>query len=161
MSLNDITLTPSLIADLYPDVLIEQSGQKRYAHPVNFLGRNEKNILIVCVEKNAVFLTEQQLAFLMAILDACKLGLADVAIVNWHNLEAEQKENLTSAISARSVILFGIDPSMFGLPVNFPQFQVQEFKKLTYIHAPSLDEIESNTGLKKQFWASLKRLFSI
>ena len=78
MSLNDIRLTASLIADLYPDVLIEQLGQKRVQRPVNFLGRNEKNILIVSNEKDAVYLTEQQLAFLMAILEACRLGLADV-----------------------------------------------------------------------------------
>jgi hypothetical protein len=161
MSLNDITLTPSLVADLYTDLLLEQSGQKRSPRPVNFLGNNEKKILIVSNENDAVFLTDQHLNFLMNILDACKLGLADVAIVNWKNLDEDQKQSLTSAVSARFVIMLGIDPVSLGLPVNFPQFQTQEFNRLTYMHAPVLGVIENDVALKKQLWASLRRLFSI
>jgi hypothetical protein len=168
MSLNDITLTPSLVADLYPDVLSEQSGQKRERGPLknergplNYLGNNEKNILILSIEKDAVYLADKHLNFLTTVLEACKLGVKDVAIINWLNIDEETKAVLTNELFSRVVLLFGIKPLEFGLPVNFPQFQVQEVNKITYLHAPALEEIANDIPLKKQLWASLKRLFCI
>jgi hypothetical protein len=62
---------------------------------------------------------------------------------------------------AGSVLLFGIDPAGIGLPINFPQFQLQHFNKRSYLHAPTLAELEKDKEAKKQLWGSLKKLFAI
>ena len=164
MSLNEIRLTPSVVADLYTDKLLyQQKAQQNNAAPSVplFLGKNEKQILIVTIDHEAVFLADQHLAFLTTVLDACKLGLTDVAIVNWQNQDDETRAHLTELVGAKTVILFGIEPSLFGLPVNFPEFQVQELNKKTYMHAPALGNFENNVELKKKLWASLKKIFLI
>jgi hypothetical protein len=161
MSLNDIQLTPTLIADLYNDKLIEQKQNQTLPAKPGFLGKNEKKILIASIDHEAVYLGDKQLAFLTNVLDACKLGLTDVAIVNWQNLDEEARSTFTSALDAKTVLLFGIEPATIGLPVNFPAFQVQEFNRRTYMHAPLLTEIEGDKELKKQLWNSLKKIFSV
>ena len=81
MSLNDITLSTRNLADLYPSSLIEQvaGGQNE---KIKFLGKNEKNILVILSKENVAFIEEDELNFLSTVLSDCRLSLADVAIVN-------------------------------------------------------------------------------
>jgi hypothetical protein len=161
MSLNDIQLTPSLIADLYNDKLVEQKQNQTHKAKPGFLGKNEKKILIASIDQDAVYMSDKQLAFLTNVLDACKLSLADVAIVNWQSVDEEARSSAINSLGAQTILLFGIEPEAIGLPVHFPAFQVQDFNKKTYLHAPLLAEIESDKDLKKQLWSSLKRIFAI
>jgi hypothetical protein len=161
MSLNDIQLTPTLIADLYNNKLVEQKQNQTLPAKPGFLGKNEKKILIASIDHDAVYMSDKQLAFLTNVLDACKLSLADVAILNLQNLDEDARSAVFSSPDARTVLLFGIEPEAIGLPVHFPAFQVQEFNKRTYLHAPLLSVIEADKDLKKQLWNSLKKIFSI
>jgi len=160
MSLNTIHLHHQLLADLYPDVLIET-----YARAVpekesfRFLGSNQKQILVLVENDTAPFLPDNELAFLTSVLSACKLSLADVAIVNLHSLQ--DKENITEKIESKNVLLFGIDPLLIGLPIVFPHFQLQQFNKRTYLCAPTLQQIENDKATKLKLWNSLKTLFCI
>jgi hypothetical protein len=161
MSLNDIELTPTLIADLYNDKLVEQKQNQTLSEKPGFLGKNEKRILVVTIDEEAIYMSDQQLTFLTSVLDACKLGLTDVAIVNWKNLNEAARSTITTSLGSKTVLLFGVEPGALGLPINFPPFQVQEFNKKIYLHAPLLSVIETDKELKKQLWNSLKKIFSI
>ncbi len=160
MGLNNISFSPHVIADLYSKVLVERNATSM---PVNsdlkYLGKNSRNILIVVNDNNAVYLPEKQLDFLTKVLSACKLGLADVAIVNQSS--ATPDSSITKHLNSKQVLLFGVQPLEFGLPVNFPAFQVQPFDGSIYLFAPPLNEIEANAELKKKLWSSLQRIFSI
>ncbi|MCW3074864.1 MAG: hypothetical protein JWP69_1933 [Flaviaesturariibacter sp.] len=164
MSLNGIQLSSQQLSDLYGSVLVETNAKPVPAKPtlpaVSYLGMKEKNILIITSEPEAKYISETELIFLTTVLAACGLGLADVAIVNWLNTEKDYLK-IMDTLQVKTVLLFDVDPLSFGLPINFPIFQIQEFDKRTYIHAPSLKKVEQDVTLKKGLWSALKKTFSV
>jgi DNA polymerase III psi subunit len=175
MSLNDIRLNPQLLSDLYASLLVETNAsdvptieipaeisapeKTPTAKEVHYLGKNEKGILILVSNEDAVCLPDVELAFLTTILAACQLSLADVAILNWktpHNLDEVQQH-----LGIRHVLLFDVSPLDAGLPINFPHFQIQQFNHRSYLSSPSLSDVEKEVAIKRQLWPSLKKMFSI
>jgi len=162
MNLNSIILTPQLTADLYADTLVETAMHTiPEKQPVKFLGNNQKHILIVTSNAAVAFLTDNELVFLTNILAACKLTIADVAIINKEQYTPADYTDVLELLQSKTVILFGVDPLAFGLPINFPHFQLQKFHHYTYLYAPELEEIEQDKNLKTKLWACLKTLFDI
>ena len=161
MSLNNINLTSTLLVDLYANVLVEcDTISMPEAEKPNYLGQNQKGILIVVANVDAAFLTDTEYAFLTSVLNACKLNIADVAIVNFLR-EKKVYSEWASILDTQSTLLFGVSPIDFGLPINFPHYQVQQFSKSTYIAAPSLAMIEKDKDSKKLLWFSLKKHFGL
>ena len=162
MDLNSIALTPSLVVDLYATTLVETILPPAPQKPASsYMGSNQQHILIVTANPDVPFLSENEQAFLTNILAACKLTLADVAIINHERYSAGEYAEMLDWLQAKAVILFGVDPLAFGLPINFPYFQLQAFQHRTYLYAPRLEEIEGDKTLKAKLWAGLKSLFGI
>ena len=96
MSLNDIELPAFLVADIYRSSLIDSNNIPAKETIVKqniqsatstesdsqwkWLGNNQKNILVIINNNEALHLPDNELSFLTGILGACKLNLADVAI---------------------------------------------------------------------------------
>ena len=170
MDLNNLQLNPQLLADLYKDTLIEPPATPGFypppasaagKEPVRFLGKNEKNIVIVVSNGTLPFLSDTELTFLTNILSACKLSLADVSVINVYNKDEAASAAILDQLGAQSVLLFGIEPLSIGLPMNFPPFQVQSFNKRMYLQAPPFAELEKDKALKSKLWNSLKTLFRL
>ena len=172
MGLNDIRLPATLIADLYKNSLIETGKDTALNQPVvaerraeetewKWLGNNRKNILVVVNAEYAVHLPDDALYLLTSMLTACKLGLDDVAIMNLHNYPGESYKNLIASFKSKIVLLFGIEPASFGLPINFPHFQLQAFANNTFLFSPSLKELGNDKITKSKLWVCLKRLFNL
>jgi hypothetical protein len=162
MSLNNISLPSQLLADLYQNVLVQGNARAvPVKEDVAFLGKNEKNILIVVNNDDAPFLPDNELSFLTNVLSACQLGLMDVAIVNWQQLRVKDPEIVLEQLQSKNVLLFDTAPSQFGLPVNMPPYTVHKTVTHQFVVAPSLTEIEKNKEAKKQLWLALKQLFGI
>ena len=106
-----------------------------------------------------LFLSDQEFGFLSSVLTACKLSMNDVAVLNLNAINDPEKK--LSNLCFKNAILFDVLPLQIGLPINFPQFQIQQFDQRTYLHAPSLTEIENDKTLKLQLWNSLKKMFSL
>jgi len=161
MSLNNIQLKSSLLADLYKDSLIETSVTSApEAKQLKYLGNNQKNILVIVSHQTLPFLPDEELSFLTNVLAACKLSMADIGIINNYKIEPTDLLNMIQS-EAKNVLLFGIEPLTIGLPINFPPFQLQPFNNRTYLHAPALSQIENDKTLKARLWSSLKVLFGI
>lgn len=151
-----------MVADLYYDVLLDTSTTVMPGKPsIKFLGKNEKNILVVVNHAGVPFLPDDELKFLTSVLSACKLSLADVAIVNWREVATKEYSAVFEELNGNRILLFDVSPSEFGLPLSFPFFQVQPFDNRNYLCAPALTGIEKDVETKKQLWASLKRIFAI
>lgn len=178
MDLNHIKLPVTVIKELYGSVLVEpvekpvitQNSKKAEASEKTnpgkapewkFLGTNNKKILIVVNNPDAVFMSDNDLNFLTGVLGACQLTLADVAIVNRHPYPDAGFKELSVFFKSRIVLLFGTEPAAFGLPINFPPYQLQAFADNTFLFAPSLEEIEKDRLEKSKLWVSLKRLFNV
>ena len=171
MDLNSIKLSAHLIEELYGNQLIklDPPGSSDNIPEIitapargwNSLGNNQKHILIIVKNPGISSLPDQELKFLTAILNGCKLSLNDVAVVNIGHYENVDHKELVSFFKSRIVLLFNVEPSSFGLPMNFPHYQIQPFAGNSFLYAPSLNTLENNIEEKKKFWSSLKRLFNL
>jgi hypothetical protein len=126
------------------------------------LGNNKRNISVVVHFPNEVFVPESDLQFLTKMLSACKLNLADVAIVN-HATSAVAIDQLKEQLRPLLVLLFGVEPSTIQLPISFPAFKEQAYAGTTYLFAPGLAQLNQETEeaklTKRKLWDCLKRLF--
>lgn len=125
------------------------------------LGGNQKNILIVVKNDNFTYLVDDDLEFLTNILKACKLGLEDVAIVNTSNSPDKGYKEYLKNLNSKIVLLFGVDPVSFDLPVSFPEFQVQSLTNTKFLYSPTLNECRTDKLLKSKLWVSLQRIFGL
>ncbi|MBC7946938.1 MAG: hypothetical protein H7Y42_03595 [Chitinophagaceae bacterium] len=168
-----------MIASLYPSSLV-QTGEERQVivnketppekigapskeenRKFRFLGENRKQILVMVDYSDAVFLPEEELAFLTTMLSACKLDLGDIAIVNRHQHPDGNYKQLLSTLNSKIIFLFGVPPLSFGLPIDFPHYQVQNFSNATFLYSPRLEETKDDGILKSKLWVSLRRIFGI
>ena len=180
MALNDLNLSSSILVELYPTSLInpDENGiiqQPQSIKPIaaeilqeppiketlKYLGSNQKNILIVVDYDTAVHLPDEELNFLTTMLAACKLGLGDAAIVNLNNYKNTSYKEFLAEFKSKTVFLFGVEPSVFGLPVSFPYFQVQSVANCTFLYSPALEEQRKDALLKSKLWVSLRTIFGI
>jgi len=177
MSLNSIKFETAEIVLLFKNSLVDigekkqdSSNPKQTASAVNtgpmttgwkYLGENKKRTLIVVRYTDAVHLPDKQLSFLTKLLAACNLNLADVAILNFQSLQASQFSEIFNYFNPKSALLFDIKPTEFGMPMNFPDFQVQAYKNAVFVSSPSLENIEPDKNLKGKLWACLKKIYNL
>ena len=160
MSLNHINLNTNLLLSLYGNVLVQSSLIKDANSTPLYLGGAQKGIGIAVSYKDFPFISDEDLAFLTNILNACKLSISDVAVINLSTvktpgLEAFQKLKL------KKLILFGPGPLEAGLPMNFPPYQIQEFDGCFYLLAPTLKELAQNVKEKARLWQTLQKFFPL
>jgi hypothetical protein len=174
MDLNHLKLPGSVIADLYKSLLIDpdettvtqavtEIKESLTASDSDWksLGENKKKVLILVNYQDSVYLPDNDLELLTGILGACKLSMADVAIVNHNNCPDATYKELVTFFKSKIVLLFAIEPASFGLPMNFPHFQIQPFAENSFLFSPSLKELENDKVLKSKLWVCLKRLFNL
>ena len=186
MGLDDIKLSPFLVKKLYEKTLIDSSFAKsnivenhpflqekknplekenvsETKHPdqIKYLGKNAKKILILVNEPEHAFLGDEELSFLMNVLNACSISMVDVAVVNSNNDETVEYEKLMIQFSPSVILFLGTEPQLLGFPVQIPIYQVQQYNKQQYLCAPNLQKLSTDKEEKKQLWVSLKKIFSI
>ena len=172
--LNHIKLPASVVADLYHSSLIDMDetpvnkavAENTETRPIalpgwKWLGENRKNVLIIVSYPDAVHLPDNDLVFLTGIISACKLSMADVAVVNLNNHPQASYKELVVFFKSKIVLLFALEPASFGLPMSFPHFQIQPFAGNSFLFSPSLKELENDKVLKSKLWVCLKRLFNL
>ncbi len=164
MSLEHIQLPPFLVRELYKNVLIDNTLHQEGADIVkaktfNYLGKNQQHILILVSEKEATFLPDDMLQFLVGILSACKLSLADVALANVAANPEMDYPQIMDFFNPSVILFFGQDPVELSFPLQFPPYQLQAYNKQTYLSAPSLKLLANDITEKKKLWVCLQKLF--
>lgn len=165
MSLDNIQLTPIVLESLYSKSLYDlnpvHENKKASERPgTAFLGECRRNIVVVVHDPQSLYLPEDDLQFLLGIIGACKLTMADIALVNSGKASTDYT-SLTEQFNAATILLFGVDPEAIGLPLTFPHYQLQRFNNQVYLSSVSLPELRSNKSEKVQLWNSLKKVFSL
>lgn len=144
-----------------PELIKPQSPKTDTAPTWKWLGENNKNVLILVSYSGVVHLPDEQLQFLTTILSACKLSLADVAIVNLPNQPHQDYKEILAQFKSRVALLLDIEPASFGLPMSFPHYQIQPYAGCSFLYSPSLKELEEDKVQKTKLWVCLKRLFNL
>ncbi len=165
MSLENIQLPPSIIQDLFKKALIDTTLTQKSTHlseeiAINFLGINKKHIIILINNKNAAFLDAISLKFLTDILSACKLTLEDVAIINLSHTPVDYQA-INQQFRPTKVLALGISLEAIALPLQFPNYQLQEYDTITYLQAPDLLAIKNSKEEKAKLWGCLQKLLNI
>ena len=172
MSLNSIKFEPTHIASLYKNSLVEINAEQKVlpqakidADQINagwkYLGENKKKTLVLVRYADAVHIPDKQLAFLTKLLAACNLNLADVAVLNFQDHNSSEFNEIINFFKPKVVLLFDVEPGDFGLPMIFPQFQVQGYKDAVFVLSPPLNIIEPDKSLKGKLWVCLKKIFNL
>ena len=172
MSLNSIKFDTTDIALLFKNTLVEiNTGQvvspqtkindDLAAAGWKYLGENKKKILVVVRHPEVPHIPDKQLAFLTKLLGACNLNLADVAILNFQDHSSSEFSEILNYFKPKVVLMFEIEPAEFGMPMIFPQFQVQGYKDAVFVSSPSLQVIEPDKTLKGKLWICLKKIFNL
>ena len=172
MSLNSIKFDPTEIASLYKNSLVEINTKQEVSkhtkltdEPIaeswKFLGENKKKTLVVVRSSDAVHIPDKQLSFLTKLLAACNLNLADVAILNFQDLNSSEFNEILNYFKPKVALLFDVEPAEFGLPMIFPHFQVQGYKDAIFVSSPALDIIEPDKSLKGKLWVCLKKIYNL
>jgi hypothetical protein len=166
MDINNLKLTPANVTALFKNILYAQESKQagrilEEKTAFKYLGQNNKKILLLVNYTDAAFLPDKPLDFLTSILSACKLNLADVAIINCTNAGEVNYKALTKELQMQHAILFDISPDSLSLPVNFPLYQIQAFSNCTYLYVDSLEALEADKELKTKLWLCLKKIFGV
>jgi hypothetical protein len=179
MDLNKIELPNSVLAALYKNSLINEDNKTTASKPngspatkmekqqpanaIQFLGKNQQHICVLVNYEQEVYLPDAQLQFLTAILQACKLNLGDVAIVNYHQHQPTIAQLIT-VLKCRSLLIFGIDPAQLGAN-NIPLYSAEKINNCTIVCAAAAEALNNSTNeskiLKSKLWVCLKQLFNI
>lgn len=165
MSLNDIKLSPTLTTQLFKESLVELSEPipdkgKKALKKFQVLGNNQKNILLIVNDASSLHLNDTDFQFLTGILNACKLNMSDISLLNIHHYPDSGFDEMVKDISPQQVVLFDTK-EITGLKVEFLDYEVVTQKKIQILPAPSLRFISENTDEKKKLWAALKKIFNL
>jgi hypothetical protein len=166
MSLDNIQLPAIVLQDLYKNSLVELDSTTvkkviEKAAGIAFLGNNQQQVTIIVNDTSSIYLPDGELNFLMGILSACKLSMADVALVNFAKTGAITYNKIQEDLNAGTILLFGVEPVLLQLPLQFPHYQIQKFNNQVYLTSPSLSIIAADKAEKTRLWNCLKQIFAI
>jgi len=165
MSFDQVQLDPYFLARIYTQPIIPGKKAPVAATPavvpeVKFLGENQKNIALFIQNEGGAYLNEELFNLLTNILNACKLGMQDIALINVAHYPAMAFTSWQSAVKMKQAVLFGISPVTMGLE-DFPTYQVITANGCQLLHSDDLYPISQDKMMKGRLWQGLKQLLGI
>ncbi len=166
MSLDNFQISVALTTELYKNSLValdtpQIKSNSLEPQSLNFLGKNQKQILIVVNDIEAIHLNDADTTLLTGILNACKLNFNDVALINLAQHNEIDLSALQDNFNPNVMIAFGINLKSIAIDINFDNYVISKLKTMTFLNATSLTQIGKNVEEKKQLWNCLKSIFSI
>ncbi len=163
MSLDNIQLSDQSCIILFSHNLIEDPAsnvaiKSQNKIEIKSLGENKNKVLFLVNDPDSKFLPDEEMELLTNLISACKLSMADIALVNF-NANTYSYTQFNEAFQPKKILVFGITNSELELPFDIPHFQVQAFQQQFYLTAPPLKEFLHNKDLKKELWVCLQKLF--
>ncbi len=165
MSLERLQLDPFLLAQMYHQPIIPEEitvvpAEAKAMPEIKYLGENQKNILLLIQNESEAYLSDESFNLLANILNACKLGMQDVALVNTANYPGARLQDYLTKIPARQAIYFAVNPATLGLPPAQP-YEITSFQGIPVLYSDDLQLIATDKALKGRLWMGLKQLFGI
>lgn len=165
MSLEQTQLDPYFLAKIFTQPIIPGKSMpaeavQKVAPKVKYLGENQKNIALFIQNENEAYLNEELFNLLTNILNACKLGMQDVSLINVIHYPSLAFPDWQAAVKIERSVVFGIAPEQLGLN-DIPPYQLVTVNGTTLLFSDELSLIGSDKALKARLWAGLKQLLGI
>jgi hypothetical protein len=129
---------------------------------IQFKGKNKQEIVVMVNDEKAEYLSENEEAFLMKILQAVQLTQDDIALVNAYHFQSEvhQPEALNN-IPYKTLITFGDLPeAVFFRKYLTKYLWNKDDKNRVYLQADALKEIANDRTKKQLLWKNLQEIFT-
>lgn len=123
----------------------------------NYLGKNNKNFLVLVNYVNQEHIAGDHLAALQNILKRKDLDIDDVAILNVNKYAPVKLTALAAYFAPTRLVIMGKDALPEGIG-NLPLNQPLQGKKTHVLYSFSFDEMMSSNDNKKIFWEHMKTL---
>ncbi|MCW3467804.1 hypothetical protein [Chitinophaga nivalis] len=165
MSLEQFRPDPYFLAKIYTQPIIPGKSTpapavEKAIPKVKYLGENQKNIALFIQNENEAYLNEELFNLLTNILNACKLGMQDVSLLNISHYPELGFTDWQVALPFTRSVVFGIAPQQLGLS-DIPLYQLVTVNSTTLLFSDELQLIGSDKLLKAKLWAGLKQLLGI
>jgi hypothetical protein len=132
--------------------------------PIKYLGDHLKKIIVLVHDNNAVHLNETDLGLLSSILNACKLTLADIALINIAQQPLALHEMLIT-LPSQFVISFDINSTQIKIKLPTTLYKPIVLGETQILFSNSLQSMQGtdqNAKLEKsKLWNALKLLFKL
>jgi DNA polymerase III psi subunit len=148
-----VSLTPASVT--LPVIEIKASEQAN--DDFNYVGANERNILILVYDKENPVSSIAGRQLLGMILKSIKLDRNDCALLNYASCDGADFIRLQAFFQPQYVFSFGVTPMQLGLPEAASNSIIaHEGSKL--IFSSNLDDLSDDPATKKLLWTSLKQI---
>ena len=132
--------------------------------PIKFLGEHQKKILVLVQDPDAVHLNERAFDLLTSILNACKLTIADIALINLANKNFSLHQILIQ-VPSEFVLVFDILPTQLKikLPTKlYTPILLGETQLLFSNNLSQMQGIDQASKIEKtKLWTALKLIFKL
>ena len=165
MSLDQIKLDPYLLARIYTQPIVPGKSMPAPTvaaeiPKVKYLGENQKNISLLIQNESEAYLNDELFNLLTNILNACKLGMQDISLINISQYAAMPFTAWQTAVPMKQCVLFGIPPANLGLE-TIPTYQVMQVNGCQLLYSDPLLAISQDKALKGKLWGGLKLLLNV
>lgn len=163
-TLDNFQLSTNLLVDLYKDSLVmldipQESTLLLKEKKSDLLGGYQSKILLLLSSSDVPYLQDDELQLLTNMLNACKLSLVDVGILNVHHIENKDWSCIIEQHTPDKAIVFG---EIEGLSIpNEAKYQVLNQGEFQWTRSLSLTDLNQNPAEKKELWFALKNMFNI
>ncbi len=131
---------------------------------IKYLGEHLKQVTIIVKDELAVYLNENDLTLLSSILSACKLTLADIALIN----VAQQKLSLheiLNVLPSKLVMIFDVSSTTLKIKLPTTLYKSIQLGDTYLLFSNSLSLMQGGDQSAKiekgKLWAILKSLFQL
>jgi hypothetical protein len=160
MSLDNIQLPASVVADMYKESLVVLNDLQSKKETAVSKKKNEPEPLPGLVVLTAKPTSGEEKILLDKMLIACKLS-PSAAILYHISERAPDYREITELPPLSVILLFGVAPLQIGLPMDFPPYQVQQHQGKTFLASDSLSNLMEDAAAKKKLWDCLRKIFKI
>jgi len=132
--------------------------------PIKFLGEHQKKVLVLVQDLDAVHLNERAFDLLTSILNACKLTIADIALINLANKNFSLHQILTQ-VPSDFVLIFDINPAQLKikLPTKlYIPILLGNTQLLFSNNLSTMQGLDQDSKIEKtKLWTALKIIFKL
>lgn len=165
MGLETIQLTGQQLEELYSSHLVitgnpDTAGHGEKARPAHtgITGKNKKQFVWVVNEPDYPFLSDADFQFISDVINACKMNMDDIALVNIAQNGMGFKEVIDQLKPAFLILLF---PAQDWITVQANEYilQQQQGYQLYITEAPGI--VRNDKVRKSKLWLALKQMLGL
>ncbi len=185
MSTDKTILSSSVLVDLYKDSLVvvediplenkatveqtietkkEEIKEVKWEGPIKSLGEHNKKITVIVNDPNSVHLNEMDFILLTSILNACRLTIADIALINIGN-QPVGLHQILQELPSTLVLSFAVDATQLKVKLPSTLYKVTQLGETHILFSNALSTMQG-TGVeakqeKAKLWTVLKKIFEL